>query len=699
MPTPAALLTDGALNNYAAGLASAMTIAVGTATFLDITFDLSVPRTVRHLVARFGSRGASATLPMGIQWAYSADNSTLIWLPRRPVGGAGDANTGPGDWDENLDGIAVEAAVCDVDVAARYWILRVYLPAAGTVAMDEAAIYGGGSAAVIGGNWFCGYLGDNIEIDPRGLVRLTATDALKKLADNNDVRLTAAYRQGPAVGSVPGGLVELADIVYGLLSSSAYWTGEAGSYSAPTPASLIGWAANTQLTGFGWPLWQGQSQSILGYCYELFHVIGWYFYADGSGIYRAEEPGYLQTAPDRVFAAGSDDGNGDVRECVRRRTGKEMRNRVQVTSGRAIDKGSGATLLFEPNSLRRYGPRTSLISDPIAITQPIRQKIGLAFLRDYAWRIKTLKATICPDFDTDLRQIHAFRAPARPNLYAKASSQSGHRRQRELWALQTLAETVALSEWSGEAEYVPFQPQSTLPPNLTSISPGTPSGGRANIGLNFTVITDPKVRFINLYVASAETGPYTLLTAVANTGQSVIQVNGQSTGAVEYWYLTSVDAFGVESMPSAALAALPGSVGDSASSYYVSDLTVGWVLTSGPDIQGVTTYQFYAQWTAPLSGLTQYYAHADVRNPAGAFDGSQMNQWQIYDPSMHWWAQNRIGSGRKWDRVTPGALDANWVIRTKTNLSGLTLYFRLWNSTSTQAQNWVPGNVTTVGIP
>jgi hypothetical protein len=696
-----ALLTDGVLTNYAAGLANAVTVATGSSTYGSFTVDLGSVQMVRHAAARCGSRAGTTVLPLALTLSLSSDNVTYNPLAARPIGGAGDGAHAPGDWDENPDGIAVETAVTDIDRPARYVQFRFDLPPSGGIAVDEIAVYGGAGTALLGRNWFVGYLGDATDIDSLGLVSCTATDVKKRLADNNSVTLTAAYEQNNT------GAVELADIAYSLLTSTAYWTGAAGSYNAPFGSSFIGWTSGTNYTGFQFPLWQGQTNSMLGYVEELWHDIGWAFYADGNGVLQAREPAYSQQAPDRVLTAASLTGNGDLRDVQRQRTGKNIRNKIRVTSGTATDIGSGLTQVFDPNSTARYGERMMVIADPILITRQLREKMAQSVLRDYSTRSQELTATIQPDFDTQLRAVHGLRAQGRTSLYGKASGLSGAKRLRELWQLNELTEIISISDWSATARYIPYVPQTVQAPSLNSIDAGTAGGGgTAAVTLHWDPILDPKVASINIYAsATGEAGPYSLSANVTSSPNAASLT--LSTATTFWFYLTAVDPYGVESFPSAVLSVFPGSGGDSSSDYYVGDLAVSFIGQSGPDVQGAWTYHFYATWTSPNTadgrgGFCQSYTHADTRDPRSAFDGLNPYLYQI--GVAHWWAQNRIPPGKTWDRVTGGILDASWQFRVRQNLSGVTLYFRMF--TSTRTLDFTPShppclgsNVVAVSIP
>src|ERR1019366_4581319 len=690
------LLTDGLLNNFATGTGNALIITTGTSTYFDVLVDIGSSQTVQHVVARFGSRLGTTVLPIALTVSYSADAITYNQLNSRPVGGPGGASTTPGDWDENYSGIAVEVAQTDIEATARYWRFRITLPASGTTAIDEIAIYGGGSQSLIGRNRFAGYLGDQIEVDAFGKIKVRATDVCKRLYDNTSNPLTANYFVGTT------GVVELADIAYSLLTSTAYWRVAAGAYNAPFTSAFVGWATGVGYTGFGLPVWQGQTNSMWGYLLELWRAIGWRFYADGSGILNARDTVYMQTTPDRVFIAAPD-GNNDVRQCKRHITGTDLRNVCVVDSSQALDLGAGTVRISEMNSVNRYGERLFKISDPMAITPQIREQIAQYALHDYAWATETLSAEIAPDFDTALRQIHAFRAGARPSLYAKACAYVGKRRARELWCCQTLTETIGVGEWWGIAEYKSYVPLSTLPPNFTSIAPGTPSGGSAPVVLHWDALTDPKVAFIKVYKSStSDFGPWTVVSSTVSAAATTY-TDTDSISLTFWYFVTTVDAFGIESFPSTILSVQPGTSGMTYNAdYYVSDLAVGYVGVTGPDAHGVYTYQFYATWTSPSNGgFTPYFADAATRNPAGAAWAMNMYLWQIF--VAKWWARQRIPPGKKWDRVTAGQLDAQWYVRTTQNLSGLGLhlYFRLWNSPTTNGpfHLGVASNSVNVSIP
>lgn len=698
-------LTDGIFYDWsgrtAFGNAAAWALS-GTAPTLDVTIDLGASYWLRHVAIRFGTSVGGFTLPVSVTVQISADNVTYQSWPARSVGGP------VGDWAESYDGQAVEVAVCDLETAARYVRFHIVgVDGSTSLAIDEVAVYGGYQFAVLGANVFTGYLGDQIDFTPTGRIACVAVDVLKKLADNNDVFLTAAYRL------TSNGGVELADIAFSLLTSSAYWKGDPiltpGAYDNPLTADEIGWGNEEGLTGLRYPLWQGQTNSIYGYCLELFHTIGWDFWADGNGVLQATDPPTTQEMPDRVCIAGGD-GNNDVSGCERHRTGKDLRNNVIVQTGRSASAGSASITLFDPNSIARYGTRTTRITDPLASTNYLRERVAQYFLRDYAWNIQTLTNTIRPQFETRMKQVFGFRAPARPNLYAKASSVAGNLRSRELWSLVALKHNITYGQWTADASWIPYVPQSANAPNFTALN--TIGGDPNELDAVFDVVTDPRVVRLNFYTSkvSAFSG-FTLHSSLSNvTLPTHYNITGLTTSVPVWVYITAAGDQapypGNESVPSIVLTATPGSASQAATCYTITDFSIGSIITEGPDSQGYYTYQFLGLWTAPACGFTRSDVRAYVEPVPGAGPpGDQTNpkSWPIHDDSWNWWAPNRIHQGLTWDNSTPGQLDFVFTLRSKSVLfgTGKRMYWRIWNSVNTRSWRPVPGNFSSciVGAP
>lgn len=681
-------LTDGTGGDSGAGPSFYCHFNAPSAAPFTLTVDLGSAKYLRHAVIQLASLVGSCSLPSSVQFSYSADNVTYTAFPVRPCGGAGSAGVIPGDWGESIPGQDIELAFCDLQVTGRYVRFTITPTGAQTIWISEIAVYGGSQHSTLGLNLFTGYMGDLIDFNNAGQVDCVAVDVLKRLADNNGNFLTAAYR---LTGS---GGVELGDIVHSLLTSTAYWKSLSDplitDYDHPFTNAEIGWASGSGLTGLQYPLWQGQTNNQLGYCMELFAVVGWHFYADGNGTVQAVEPPYTQRVPDRVCIAGND-GNSDVSGCVRHRTGKQMRNHVVVQTGAVTGVGSAVVTKFDPNSTRRYGSRETRITDPLAQTNDLREKVSDFFLRDYSNNFQTLTNTIRPTFDIQLKQIFGHRAPARPTLYARSCSVVGTRRKRELWSLMSLTHNITYGKWTADAEYINYVPSIGTVPNFTALN--IVGGHTDQLTVVFDAITDPTVVLVKAYVSTTDEFHNFAIYATALPGTGTMLLTGL-TPAVPYWvYLTSVDDEGMDSIPSSILTAIPGSQSQTITCYTVTDFTCDSVLTSGPDAQGFYTYQFLALWNAPACGMTEMFIRANLDSLP--VDDSH---WLIGDSSWHWWAPDRILQNKSWDNVTTAQLDFVVTMRTTSNLSGHTMYFAIWNSTATRTQNLLRGNVDTTVV-
>lgn len=665
---------------------------------MQLEYDLSSVQFIRHTLLRFGSKTQdSLFLPDWMQVEVSRNGTDWTTLPRVPIGGDGDASNSVGDWDDSYYGIGVECCVCDIHEYGRYVRVTISTNTSRYIGIDEWAVYGGFNGTPLGKTVFTGYLGDTIKVNPDHSINLTAIGVTKKLADNNEARLTAPYTWKDA-----------GDIVYSLLTSTAYWKGSS-DYSTPFTSGEIGWTTASNPTGLTYPLWQGQSNSIEGYVLELFNSIGWVFYDDGDGTFRIFEPPYKQTSPDRQF--GNGDGTCyDVRNCTRHRSAKDMRNVIEVTTGKSLSAadGGGSGARFEPNSVGRYGPRRMIITDPLVSTPQLRGQVGGYVLRDYAWRIQTLECEIQPDFDTRIRTIHSFRAPADPNLYSRQGDVAGDLRSNETWTLESIEHHYMVGKWYGNASYIPYFPFGSDPPTFDSLST---TNAVANLILNWTSSTDPLADKINVYksATNAETG-FGRVRQVLNSQVALTLTNPPTPGITigdRYWmYLTTVNKAGFESTPSIVLNVIAGdavSAGDdcnangSGSGYVITDFTVSLLNPpTGPDEHGMYTYECYGVWTAPLCGNTQNHFHAAVVSLPGSPDDEA--NWTYYQG--YWWAADRIPAGMEWDMVTPGTLNWNLTLQLPFLVaSGDKIYWRIWNSTRTRAYIPVPGNYDFVTIP
>lgn len=679
-------LTDGNYADYTSALPASLAANwnLASAGYVDVTFDLSSSKYIHACAIRFGTKTGQYALPDSVQLQLSQDGTNYITYPARPVGGT------LGDWEDSDDGLATEINLANIETNARYIRFHIVASSARSLSTDEILILGGGAAQLVGANLFTGYLGDELEFTPRGLARIRATDATQKAADNNEARLTAQF--GALGNTTPP---DIADIAYTLLTAQNYWRGTSGAYDAPFLSSEIGWTPSTNLTRFPIPLWQGQSNNIYGYVLELFHIIGWRLYVDGDGTWQASEPPYTQLQPDRILIAAPD-GNNDVWDCTRHRTAKEMRNIVEVAAGKSKTGTAGANIELEPNSIARYGRRRNIITDPLAITADLRTKIAQSILRDYAWRLQTLSATLRPDFQTHIRTIHALRAPSRPALFARASTQTGAKRLGEYWSLHSLTHTITQAQWKADATYIPYVAFSIAPPNATSFLSFV---GTTYATLTWAAYNPPRLAGFNTYISSvSEAGPFTKANTSLLTSTTAYTYNSLTTGNTYWAYVTSVDTRGHESVPSAILSCIAGTntgASGTLAGWVVTDLAAAYNQIAGPDAGGYYTYEFYITWTSPPAGFKRMSLYFNIGSiPSSPTD---RNSWSYQDE----WHGAYIPPGLTWDRVTAAPL--TWYGRFRTSMhlsSGTRVYWSMWTSTTTNGwHNPQQSNITYGTVP
>jgi hypothetical protein len=701
-------LTNGILTDFSS--VTDNTVHWNNAGVTTLDFDLGSSQFIQHTVIRFGTKTQSTFqlyLPNSVTIYWSANGTDWTQGPTRPIGGNGTSTLAPGDWADSYYGIGVEISFCDLEIPTRYIRFAINNQSGHTFAVDEIAVYGGHTGAVYGKNMFMGYLGDTITLPNDGQIAISATGIEKKAKDNNETfRLTPPYYQEDA-----------ADILYSILTSGVYWR-NLNEYSTAFTSGEVGWSSGVKFTGLTYPLWQGQSNSTLGYIMELAHSLGWMILGDGNGIWQLTQPVFSQRAPDQVISAGNS-SNDTGRLFVRNRTDQSMRNTVEVSSGKATDGSPGTNVFQEPNSVRRWGPRRTGITDPILQSTTLRDKVGEYFLREYAWRTQTLEGNFNPDFDTRLKQIMGFRAPARPALFARSSTKSGDLREVELWALTKATHKLGIGEWCVDVEAIPYFPFITDAPSYTSF---TSASGIATLISSWTPPSDPLVVSVRLYISPTsdisgfeEVAEYPIGTNSASftATYNVILADGTTVArpinlAQRYYsYVSSIDVEGNESLPSVTLSVIAGSnvaVGSdcgaygSGSGYVINDYVVNVVGPPlGPDASGHYTYQFFATWTAPLCGHTQHRTRINPFTlPTGDIDKVD-GVWAWGNSKWDWWAPDRIPQGKMWDYTTPGQLDFTYTLKSDhLFVTGERIYFRIWNSTRTRAWIPVPSNYTYV---
>lgn len=656
-------------------------------TPFDIQINLGADYFLRHIAVRFATKAAACALPDSVQIILERNGEQRAY-PLRHVGGA------EGDWEDSDLGRMVEVAFTDLDWVADFIYIQINLDSARVIAIDEIGVYGGDSSEMLGANIFCGYLGDQFDVSSPGLIQITATDVLKKLADNNEVRLTNLYTRQ-----------DVARIVYNLLTSPIYWRGSGAAYDAPFTSGEIGWGATDEICEFVYPAWQGQSNSVYGYCSDLLYSIGWEIYADGNGVIQLREPPYRAVLPERVLIADPD-GNGDCRKLARRYTGKDMRNIVEVATGKATG-GSFQTVVEERNSRARYGPRRVVITDPIATDSQTRQKIGEYVLRDYAWRVVSLSGELAPDLHTRIKGVYGFRASRRPSIFSKKCTLSGKRREQELWTVETLTERIARGEWAAEFTATPYRP---LGPSSPLNVVATPDTDDTIINISWNAPGDT-YGIWGYRVYMSDTNDFDDFTQVADVGFALnnVDVTGLTPGA-RYWFY--VVAYGpapanAEGIASTVVSALAGGAAEDENGWTVTDLSVAFnQLLTPEDANGYYEYEFALAWTSPPlptppADTGEYgFKHAEFRfHIGGALPANDelQNSWTYQDE----WHGDRVPPGKMWDRTTAGQLIWYGRFRSQTDLSGANVYWRMWTWRTTNGRHGPPhpSNVDSAVIP
>lgn len=669
------MLTDDAFGVISSSGDEYVTFNPSDTTPVDIDVDLGSTKWLVNYAIRFGTEsGLGYTLPASVQWGWS-DNGTdwkYVKWPR-PIGGDG------GDYQDDLGvgGKTVEAFRTDIQVYGRYVRFRI-TPAVGgqTFAIDELAVYGENTIGFLGGSKFVGYLGGDITPYPNGNVVVTATDIIKKLIDNNSKRLTAQYGGG-------AGPIDAADILYSLLTSSTVWKGLSGRYDAPFTAAQIGWTSGSDAAKFKFPVWQGQSNNIYGYVGDILHSIGFDLQPDREGVFQLFEPPYRQVIPDRVFIA-DDDGNNDCWLVTPHDDDVDLRNKVIVRSGNP-QSGATATVKVQPNSIGEFGELLTEVDDPIAFDETTREKIASYILRDYAWRLGTLTANIHPDFDTNIRRVVAFRASRRASLYAKAYDATENIRAQDLWAIDQIDETIWVGDWTAVVkcnQYVGLGPNSPL--NLTA----TPRiGDNTIIDLDWDAPADTDIKDYAIYVSDISDSQFPSTPSFYVGGVTTsFAVIGLTPGTQYWFYVTAIGQNGQESVPSSVVTAEAGGAPGDESNWTITDLAGS--LLQGTNHDGIYEYEVLLTWTSPPVGADAFeqsaygFKHGEFRYAIGAIPASPTdpNSWKYQDE----WHGDRIPSLLTWDRATVG--DLTWYprFRSDSDLTGVTVYFRVftWQTTN-----------------
>jgi hypothetical protein len=700
-PTANVVPSGGALADLADGLLGNITLATTnyvsfstSGLLVTIDFDLSAVKYVNHFIARFASKQDVCAFPVTCRfgwkrnladdWSYSAT---------RAVTGDG------GDWDNDAGGnsTTIEIIKTDLEVFARYVRFEFTLTDSTHVVMiDEVATYGESAIGFYGGCKFVGYLGSNTSPSPAGLIAVTATSLHKKLIDNNSNMITAQYGNPP---------VETATIIRSLLQATAYWRGSPGSYNAPFSDEEIGWAADQAVTLFKWPIWQSQTNNMYGYVQELLHSIGWDMPDDNNGVLQLFEPPYRQYIPDRIFIAEDEnlDGNNDCWDLTPVEDDVNQRNKVIVRSGDPA-KSVTNTVKIQPDSIRRYGELLVKIEDPIAFDLSTREKIADYIIRDYAFRLGTLNATIRPDFDTHVKGVYGFRATRRMSLYPNDLDSVGDKRLQQLWTIESMVESISKGDWTAEVQCNPY----------VGLGPAAPTNVRATpeadpnntfIDIRWDASTDTDVVIYKIYF-SDDINNFPTTTGETDITTGPHAIGGFTPGTRYYFYVTALGANGIESVPSSIISAVAGGAAVDQSGWTVGDLAASFLQENPPaDANGLWEYALYLTWTSPPIGATVEeqgyfgFKHGEFRFALDAIPSNplQPSSWHAQDE----WHGDRVPSLLTWDRVSVG--DLYWYLKFRVNadLSGHTVYVRIftWNTTNGEHGPAHASNIASVVIP
>lgn len=670
-----AALTDGVMGNIASASTSYTSFSPTSTAPFDIIVNVGSLTNISHAVIRFASKIGTCSLPASVTFAASADNVTYVAFPARPIGAMG------GDWDEDVAGRTLEIARADFGANAQYVKITVTPTGAQTIMIDELAVYGGAGGLYLGKNMFYGFLGDSIQFTSTGICSVQATGVEKKLQDNNENRFTLAYYNQ-----------DIGDIAWQLLTTAKYWPGGVtySKYLSAFPPSTVGWGNLSQLTGLMMPVWQSQNNNMWGYLQELFHEVGWLVYGDGNGFIQALEPPYRQVLPTRVCIAALD-GNDDVRACVRDRSGKDLRNVVDMQASSTLGAGV-RTVLQNPASVGRYDKRRMNVTDPVATQRDFQAKIANKILRDYAWRLQLLNNQINVDFDTNLRDVFGFRAPAIPNLYAAASTITNQKRLKENWALDSVAIHFMRQGMPGDCTWIPYVAAGPDPPSITTLIAGT-GALNTTATVSFTAPTDPHVKFVTAYVSStSDTSGFTVYAGPTSTaGVTSLTITGLTVGT-QYWVdLTFTDDRNQESNPSTVLSFVAGTSNASVSDWAVTDLAGAVNQVLGPDGQGHYSYEIALSWTAPPAGYKRMEMYYNIGTlPANQTSTNSYGGWTYQDEfhGSYVFAGTALGWNARID--SPVAL-----------ASGSKIWFRMLTTTrnSSDGGGWYWSNETFITIP
>lgn len=684
----ASQLTDDTLGAW-------VTVSPTTTDPIDIVIDLGSVKQLRNYVIRFlTDHTEEATLPLSVNWGWSTDNVTWHFVKQpRPIG------TDAGDWEDDLGVGAkvVEAVRTDIQVSARYVCFRI-VPASSdqTIQIDECAVYGGSTVGFIGGSVFVGYIGGSTVPQPDGNITITAIDASKKLIDNNSVRVTPQF--GGSLGPIDAG-----DIIYSLLTGVAFWKGGTGRYNAPFDADEIGWAYGSGAAQFKYPIWQGQSNNMYGYVSELVHTMGYDIPIDRKGVFQLTETPYRQVIPDRVFIADLD-GNNDCWALTPHDDDVDLRNKVIVRSGNPTGS-NGRTVKLQPNSIAQYGELLTEVDDPVAFDSTTREKIASYILRDYAFRLGTLEGIVKPDFNTKIGSIIGFRAPRRVNLFTNDYTSISDIRRQQLWCIDAVTEVLHAGDWVAEIqchEYVGLGPNSPI--NLTA----TPRvGDDTIIDLAWTAPPDEDVKDYAIYVNDIDEDSFSEDPTYYKGGiGTTFAVTGLTPGTRYWFYVTAIGQNGQESVPSSVVSAVAGGGAGDEDGWTVTDLTATLI---GSDVSEgeVTSYQYeiLLEFTSPPIPAPDPddgnygFKQCEYRMAVDAIPSNPTSRdsWIRLDE----WHGPRIPPGKQWNRSDDGFLQLFARFSVPTDLSGHTIYFRMWTWPATHGMNGTahPSNTCSVDIP
>jgi hypothetical protein len=470
---------------------------------------------------------ASGSLPASVLFEYSTDNST--WYSCAPA--AFDCS----EYSNAAAGQRYLAYFTDLNKSARYIRATITnIASTNTVIADEFTVYAGATPSLVSVETINGYLGESIDADNgAATISVQFIDRCKRERDMRRIELTKEYKNQ---------LPEY--IIYQLLTDPMYWTGAAGAYDAPLTPQEITWASGANLSNFPITKWQGQQGTIADYIDQIAKSIGWIYDADGDGRRRFSEPEFHRlTASPWLNLFGQRWGlRGTVK---RHKTGNDIRNYINVTGKNAnIGTVTGITSKHSA-SIAKYGVRYARITEPLANTPDLQQRLGRALLRDFAYARDGVTISAKGDFDiTRPRLVLTMNESVRAML-TKSS-------------LFSIESCVTSMTTSGRGEY-----RSELglkyyigapPPPIADV---TGLQQNANVKVMWTASTDGAVVGYHVYWASGNDPAAWTFTKRAAVTAAEDTVTGLTNGVSYWFYVTAVNIDGTESPNSLLLNGVP----------------------------------------------------------------------------------------------------------------------------------------------